>query len=197
MVIWISGGAKSGKSRFAEQYAGHLANQGIYVATTLPGQENDEEMSRKIADHQKQRDASGFKWTTAEVPYDLTGWLHNYKNQAETLGSGQTSAVLIDCLTMWLSNWLLKFDFEGGDSETQLDCKVNELVEVIRNYPCPLLLVSNEVGDGIVPEYPLGRQFRDAAGRMNQRIAAVSEQAFLVTAGIPVDLKKLAFRWED
>ncbi|WP_010272381.1 bifunctional adenosylcobinamide kinase/adenosylcobinamide-phosphate guanylyltransferase [Paenibacillus senegalensis] len=196
MVIWITGGAKSGKSRFAEEYAGHLADMGIYVATTQQNRENDEEMRLKIAKHQEQRAAAGFAWTTAEVPYHLSDWLLNYKAKVERTETSPPPVVLVDCLTMWLSNWLLKFDFAGDDTEPQLDRKITELVDVIREYPYPLLLVSNEVGDGIVPEYPLGRQFRDAAGRMNQRIAAVSEQAFLVTAGIPVDLKKLAFRWD-
>ncbi|MGO4538356.1 bifunctional adenosylcobinamide kinase/adenosylcobinamide-phosphate guanylyltransferase, partial [Paenibacillus sp. 2TAB19] len=75
--------------------------------------------------------------------------------------------------------------------------EITKLVAAIERYPYPLIIVTNEVGDGIVPEYPLGRAFRDEAGRMNQRIAAVCERVFLVTAGIPVDLKAIAFRWEQ
>lgn len=233
MVIFITGGAKSGKSRFAEDYARHLGSKGIYVATA---QQGDEEMRLKIRNHQLQREASGFPWETREIPYYLTEWLNEQKERQpsinhehgpesgpesggaehgpqsgpesggvehepqsgpETGGTGEATGqiVLVDCLTLWLSNWLLKLE-NDEQSSLKLEQAVQALAAAVKGYPSTLLLVSNEVGNGIVPEYRLGRQFRDCAGRMNQLLAAISDQAFLVTAGIPVELKKLAFHWD-
>lgn len=210
MVIFITGGAKSGKSRFAEDYARHLGSKGIYVATA---QQGDEEMRLKIRNHQLQRDSSGFPWETREIPYYLTEWLHEQKERQPSInrmmpehgpesgpesgGTGEATGqiVLVDCLTLWLSNWLLKLE-NDEQSSLKLEQAVQALAAAVKGYPSTLLLVSNEVGNGIVPEYRLGRQFRDYAGRMNQLLAAISDQAFLVTAGIPVELKKLAFHWD-
>ena len=100
--------------------------------------------------------------------------------------------LLVDCLTLWVSNWLLFYE-QDPDWERLLWHKIDELVEALSGRQGITVLVTNEVGDGVVPEYPLGRQFRDAAGSMNQRLAAISDQVFLVTAGIPIELKSREF----
>ncbi|MNG17861.1 Bifunctional adenosylcobalamin biosynthesis protein CobP [compost metagenome] len=100
--------------------------------------------------------------------------------------------VLVDCLTLWLTNWLLFYEKESEVLHL-VTKQIDELVVAVSSYSGQLILVTNEVGDGIVPEYRLGRQFRDLAGRMNQRLAEVCSQVFLVTAGIPIELKSRAY----
>ncbi|MBP1175254.1 adenosyl cobinamide kinase/adenosyl cobinamide phosphate guanylyltransferase [Paenibacillus sp. PvR133] len=99
--------------------------------------------------------------------------------------------VLVDCLTLWLSNVLLA---AGEDGEAASRAAINELAAAVEQYPGQLVIVTNEVGDGIVPEYPLGRLYRDLSGVMNQRIARLCDEVFLVTAGIPVELKQLEYK---
>lgn len=196
MAILVTGGARSGKSSFAEQYAMRTGNHGVYIATC---QSYDEEMNDRIARHQQDREGTGYAWTTLEEPYeaaDLIDKLRTEFGEYEQDAAQTVPALLLDCLTLWLTNWMLRVDYEMlGDQ--RLEQEITKLVAAIERYPYPLIIVTNEVGDGIVPEYPLGRAFRDEAGRMNQRIAAVCERVFLVTAGIPVDLKTIAFRWEQ
>lgn len=165
--ILILGGARSGKSRTAEELAGTGAGQRIYVAT---GEALDEEMRERIAHH---RSARGASWQTREVPLDL----------ADTLGreTGPDRVVLVDCLTLWLSNLL----HAGRDLEQEADL----LAEAVGRAAGPLILVSNEVGLGIVPATPLGRTFRDAQGRLNQHIAAACDTVIFVAAGCPIQLK--------
>jgi adenosylcobinamide kinase/adenosylcobinamide-phosphate guanylyltransferase len=109
--------------------------------------------------------------------------------------------VLVDCLTLWLTNRMLALEgADGAWGEVEaatLAAEMEELVELCGSYPLPLLLVTNEVGGGLVPEYPLGRRFRDEAGRLNRRLAAVCERVYLVTAGIPVELKSIAVRLDE
>jgi adenosylcobinamide kinase/adenosylcobinamide-phosphate guanylyltransferase len=105
------------------------------------------------------------------------------------------SAVLVDCLTLWLSNRLLALEHDP-DRERRLEDEMVALVQTAASYPGKLTLVTNEVGSGIVPEYALGRLFRDFAGRLNQRLAERAERVFLVTCGIPVELKSLQYRFE-
>ena len=201
MAILITGGARSGKSRFAEDYAARIGHTGIYLATC---QSYDDEMNERSARHRKERETSGFRWETIEEPIHVAERLgllaaRLYEEQEEAKRSGrewQPPVVLLDCLTLWLTNWLLREE-ELPDGGAMLERALEQLIISVNRYPYPLLLVTNEVGDGIVPAYPLGRRFRDEAGRLNQRMAAACERVFLVTAGIPVDLKKLAFRWED
>uniref|UniRef100_UPI00046E5BE3 bifunctional adenosylcobinamide kinase/adenosylcobinamide-phosphate guanylyltransferase n=1 Tax=Paenibacillus maysiensis TaxID=1155954 RepID=UPI00046E5BE3 len=99
--------------------------------------------------------------------------------------------VLVDCLTLWLSNVLLA---AGEDGEAAARAAMDDLATAVEQYPGPLVIVTNEVGDGIVPEYPLGRLYRDLSGMMNQRIARLCDEVFLVTAGIPVELKQLEYK---
>lgn len=205
MRALITGGARSGKSSFAERYAAHLGSAGLYVATA---QTYDAEMERRARQHRERREASGFAWTTAEEPYALVELLRRE--------SGGGRVVLVDCLTLWLTNRMLQLEEPAAGGETDaaaepgdepsaavsddrsaaLDAAVRELAETVADYRGTLLLVTNEVGSGIVPAYPLGRRFRDEAGSMNQRLAAVCDQVFLVTAGIPLELKSKAFRFD-
>jgi adenosylcobinamide kinase / adenosylcobinamide-phosphate guanylyltransferase len=185
MLILVTGGARSGKSRFAEAYAARLASKetGIYVATA---QAYDDEMRHRIELHRERRDSGSLQWETREEPIRLS-------ELVSSLPPG--GLVLIDCLTLWLSNVLLADEGEGA-SERVL-ALIDELIPALTSYEGTVLAVSNEVGLGIVPEYPLGRLYRDLSGIMNQRVAAAAEQVFLVTAGIPLELKSRQFRLDE
>lgn len=162
----VLGGARSGKSRFAEAAVTALPAPWLYLATAEAG---DEEMRARIADHRSRR-AEG--WVTSEVPLDLADAL---------LSLPEGRPVLVDCLTLWLSNALLA----GRD----LDAESRRLADVLSRPRGPWVAVSNEVGLGIVPDNALARQFRDAAGWLNQRVAARADSVFLTVAGIPLRLK--------
>lgn len=195
MAILVTGGARSGKSGFAEQYAKRAASRGIYIATCLP---YDDEMIERIGKHRTDRIESGFSWETEEEAYEAAERLNRMAEQFKAAAQNglEPPVVLLDCLTLWLTNWLLRIEHESLE-ENRLEIEIAKLLEAIQNYPYPLLIVTNEVGSGIVPAYPLGRLFRDEAGRLNQQAAAICERVFLVTAGIPVELKSQAFRWDQ
>ncbi len=169
-IILITGGARSGKSKYAEQRAAALGLRRVYIATA---EAKDDEMARRIAAHRKRR---GSAWTTVEEPVQL----------AETLLAwrGRTDCALVDCLTLWLSNLLFRGD------ENQVEEKVEALVRSLPQLDFPVVFVTNEVGAGIVPDNPLARQFRDLAGWTNQRIAAAAKEVVLMVAGIPTAVKK-------
>jgi adenosylcobinamide kinase / adenosylcobinamide-phosphate guanylyltransferase len=169
-IILVTGGARSGKSKYAEQRAAELGSRKLYVATA---EANDEEMRLRIAEHKKRRSD---RWTTVEEPVDLAGVL-----QAQC---GRMDCVLVDCLTLWLSNLLLRGD------EKHVESKFEELMQILRGLDFDLILVSNEVGSGIVPDNPLARHFRDLAGWANQRIGTVATEVILMVAGIPMVVKK-------
>lgn len=207
MLALITGGARSGKSRFAERYAACLGGKGIYIATS---QIRDGEMEERVAKHRREREVAGFPWATVEEPLDLAGCLLRIAREeaAAVWEEGMAPVVLVDCLTLWLSNIILapagssgwQEEIDYGDPQfkartaERVEREIGRLEEVLRGMPLPVLLVTNEVGDGIVPEYPLGRLYRDLAGMMNRRLASVCGQVFLVTAGIPVELKSIAYR---
>ncbi|GIO31814.1 MULTISPECIES: bifunctional adenosylcobinamide kinase/adenosylcobinamide-phosphate guanylyltransferase [Paenibacillus] len=184
MSILVTGGARSGKSSFAERWMMANAQQAIYVATS---QAFDAEMKQRIALHKRQRDQAEFGWNTMEEPLKLPELL------ASLHAGSETPAVLVDCLTLWLTNVILAAE-EQENMEQAIREAIDRLVEAVQAYPGPLVLVTNEVGDGIVPEYPLGRLFRDYAGILNQSVARVCEQVFLVTVGIPIELKSREYR---
>ncbi|HUD29801.1 MAG TPA: bifunctional adenosylcobinamide kinase/adenosylcobinamide-phosphate guanylyltransferase [Novosphingobium sp.] len=169
--LFVLGGARSGKSRYAqaraEALAEDLAGPLAYIATA---QAFDAEMTDRIARHRHDR---GARWTTLEEPLDLAGAIDRAARDA--------GAILVDCLTLWLSNLML--------AERPLDTPVAALEEAIRRCRVPLILVSNEVGLGIVPENPLARAFRDEAGRLNQTVAALAGEVQFIAAGLPLRLK--------
>ncbi|NIK75465.1 adenosylcobinamide kinase/adenosylcobinamide-phosphate guanylyltransferase [Paenibacillus castaneae] len=195
MAVLVTGGARSGKSSFAEQYAKHIGAHGIYIATC---QLYDEEMKERVGKHRLDREAAGFNWETIEEPYETIQLLQRLREEfAGIVQNGdKPPVVLLDCLTLWLTNWMLRIDHESL-GEFRLEEETDKLLDAFRAFSYPLIIVTNEVGDGIVPAYPLGRKFRDEAGRLNQKVAALCERVFLVTAGIPIELKSLAFRWDE
>lgn len=164
----ILGGARSGKSRFAENLAIESGLPVTYLATAEAG---DREMVERIARHRQERPGG---WTTVEEPTALGRVL---RCQA---GSG--ACIIVDCLTLWLSNLL-------AESEQTMRKELDELLSVLPGLPGQILLVSNEVGLGIVPDNPLARRFRDEAGRLNQALAAQCERVTFVAAGLPMCLK--------
>ena len=162
----VLGGARSGKSRHAEALVTASAPPWVYVATAEP---LDDEMRARIAEHRARR---GVDWRAVEAPRDLAGAL-------ERTATG--GAVLVDCLTLWLSNLMLA----GADIEAESA----RLETVLAQIAAPVVLVSNEVGSGIVPDNALARRFRDAQGRLNQRMAARADRVVLMVAGLPLIVK--------
>jgi adenosylcobinamide kinase/adenosylcobinamide-phosphate guanylyltransferase len=163
----ILGGARSGKSNHALRYAETLAQRRVFIATAQPF---DVEMTERIDRHKADR---GSGWSTVEAPLEI-----NRALKAQLQGD---RVCLVDCLTLWLSN-LMHY---GENIESEID----QLCFLIDEATEPLVFVSNEVGMGLVPETPLGRAFRDAQGRLNQRVAAVCDRVEFVAAGIPLRLK--------
>ncbi|MFK4342315.1 MULTISPECIES: bifunctional adenosylcobinamide kinase/adenosylcobinamide-phosphate guanylyltransferase [unclassified Paenibacillus] len=252
MKALVTGGARSGKSGFAERLCMSRAPRACYIATA---QAYDVEMKERIALHRLQRESAGYDWQTLEEEQALSELLRRLGGGVEprlaaqgtnpgdeASASGASAAfsvaqpdasptgegrsvlhsaaqsvaveqqrgsdtanlhasqtpqpasapmVLVDCLTLWLSNVLLA---AGEDDEAAARAAMDELAIAVEQYPGPLVIVTNEVGDGIVPEYPLGRLYRDLSGMMNQRIARLCDEVFLVTAGIPVELKQLEYK---
>jgi adenosylcobinamide kinase/adenosylcobinamide-phosphate guanylyltransferase len=209
-ISLILGGARSGKSRFAEKLAARRAGeQGVlYVATLQPF---DDEMRERVVSHRASRPAT---WQTVEAPLKLAnGLLPAIQNQ---------QLALIDCLTVWTGNLILResgleHSISDGINEEEVQILspqssvlspdyirleaeiISELESIIteaRRREFGLIMVSNEVGMGLVPPYPLGRAYRDLLGRVNQRLAYLADEAFFVLAGIPVDLKRLQAEFE-
>jgi adenosylcobinamide kinase/adenosylcobinamide-phosphate guanylyltransferase len=165
-LTFLTGGARSGKSRHAEELVVGLQAPWTYIATA---EAYDAEMRERIAIHRSRR---GEGWLTVDAPLDLVGAL-------DAVEKGQ--AVLVDCLTLWLSNHML------ADHDLEGECA--RLVETLAKPTGPWFVVSNEVGQGIVPENALARRFRDEAGRLNQRVAAVADTVLLMVAGLPLKVK--------
>jgi adenosylcobinamide kinase / adenosylcobinamide-phosphate guanylyltransferase len=171
-LILITGGARSGKSKYAEQRAAALGSRRLYIATA---EAKDEEMARRIAEHKQRR---GNDWRTIEEPLALSAALLAQR--------GRTECALVDCVTLWLSNLLLRHDVDFAARN------VEELMETLARLDFHVVLVTNEVGWSIVPDHPLGRQFRDLAGWTNQQIAAAADEVILTVAGVPMIVKKAA-----
>lgn len=161
----ILGGARSGKSRYAELLLTKHPEPWTYIATA---QAFDAEMQARIAEHQARRQTG---WHTIEAPIDLPN----------ALVAASTHPVLIDCLTLWLTNLMLG-NHDIAAATANLEAALNQRRQ-------PTVLVSNEVGLGIVPETPLGRSFRDEAGCLNQRLAAHADHVLFMVAGLPMTLK--------
>jgi adenosylcobinamide kinase / adenosylcobinamide-phosphate guanylyltransferase len=167
-VTLILGGARSGKSRHAEMLVTGAASAGTYIATA---EARDAEMAARIAEHRARR---GAFWHTIEEPLDLAGTIRAHADSDRP--------ILVDCLTLWLSNLMGAGRIVAHEAET--------LGAALRDAGGPVVLVANEVGLGLVPETPLGREFRDAAGRLNQQIAAQADRVVFVAAGLPLVLKE-------
>lgn len=166
-TILILGGANSGKSRFAEKLAEESGFARAFIAT---GQALDSEMADRIARH---RDRRGTDWVTVEAPLQLARALREEARPGRIL--------LVDCLTLWISNLMM------ADADCERESQM--LVETIGNMESDILIVSNEVGLGIVPDNATAREFRDRAGRLNQLVAACASQVYFIAAGIPIRLK--------
>ena len=170
-ILFVIGGCRSGKSRQAlETAAGMPGDHKTFIATCIP---HDEEMQQRVAQHQKERSPS---WCTVEVPVHLP--------EAIVEQSRQTDVLLVDCLTLWISNLMLELE----DDSKILAC-LPDLKQALKSAKCPVVLVSNEVGTGIVPENPLSRRFRDLVGSANQAVAAQANRVVWMVAGIPVEIK--------
>ena len=166
-LTFVLGGARSGKTSYALREAWNRpGDRHVMIATA---QAHDAEMAERIARHRAER---GEGWTTVEAPLDLAG---------AVAGLGAGDVAVVDCLTLWLTNHLL--------AEADLGQQVAELTRALAASPAALYVVSNEVGQGIVPDNALARRFRDEAGWMNQAVAAAADRAVLVAAGLPLVLK--------
>ena len=167
-VVLIGGGARSGKSRFALEFASRFERR-AFLAT---GQPLDEEMAERIRRHQTDR---GREWTTIEEPVDIAAVIEREASQFD--------AVVVDCLTLWLSNLM-------GDPKRDPAAEITKLRDCLaRRRDATLVLITNEVGAGIVPENALARLYRDLAGEMNQAVAAVSDEVYWLVFGLPLAVK--------
>ena len=164
-IVLLLGGARSGKSRIAQTRAEALPGELVYIAT---GAALDAEMAERIARHRADR---GARWHTVEAPIDLP----------EAIRREAGRVLLVDCLTLWLSNLML--------GEHDIAAATDRLLTALTAATGTVLLVSNEVGLGIVPENALARRFRDEAGRLNQRVASVANEVLLVAAGLTLRMK--------
>jgi len=169
-VVFITGGARSGKSRLAESLAEGFGTPLCYIAT---GEARDEEMAVRIAAHRARR---GNGWQTVEEPIRLM--------EALKAAEGRFQAVLVDCVTLWLTNLLLSHEYAD-----RALAEVQALAALLPELTIPIVLVSNEVGMGIVPDNSLARSFRDLAGTANQTLAAAADEVYVTFSGIPLKLK--------
>ncbi len=187
-LIVILGGARSGKSSFAERLAASSERSVAFIATATAG---DDEMRARIARHRASRPKG---WHTLEEPLDLAGAVRSASDIADVL--------LLDCITLWLANWLFQrygthdeeeFVSSALFAEEALQKEVGALLAAL-DFLAPnktLIVVTNEVGLGIVPAYPLGRVYRDALGYINQCLASAADRVYLMVAGLAVDIKRL------
>jgi adenosylcobinamide kinase/adenosylcobinamide-phosphate guanylyltransferase len=170
-TVFVTGGARSGKSSFALASASALPGRKGFIATATAV---DEEMRERIARHRLDR---GEGWKTIEEPLQLADAIEE--------AAGAFDVLVVDCLTVWLSNLM----WSELDVAKETEAVVRTCERIRHGRPVPLYLVSNEVGMGIVPENGIARKFRDLAGLLNQKIGAVSDEVYLVAAGIPLQIK--------
>jgi adenosylcobinamide kinase / adenosylcobinamide-phosphate guanylyltransferase len=171
-VVLVTGGARSGKSMFALQNALERPGPRVFIATAVAC---DDEMRRRIENHRRERTG---QFLTVEAPYLLA--------EAVTTLPGETTVACIDCLTVWLGNLLFRFEAEPFRIEQEIDA----FIAVLETAPCDLVIVTNEVGYGIVPENAMARRFRDDAGALNRRVAQIAQKVYLCVCGIPVNVKE-------
>jgi adenosylcobinamide kinase/adenosylcobinamide-phosphate guanylyltransferase len=170
-TILVMGGCRSGKSRNALELAEKISGSNkIFIATCMP---LDDEMKERIDRHKKERDKS---WTTIEAPVELPEVINGNSREGDV--------ILVDCLTLWINNILME-----TESTDIIDDHIQKLIIALKEAKCPIIMVSNEVGAGIVPENRLARLFRDYAGFVNQKVAACADRVIWTVAGIPVVIK--------
>jgi adenosylcobinamide kinase/adenosylcobinamide-phosphate guanylyltransferase len=176
-TIFITGGTRSGKSRLAEDIARRFGTPLAYLAT---GSAGDAEMTARIARHQARR---GPDWTTIEEQMRLPDALRR--------AADRFNAILVDCLTLWITNLLLDYEstFPKDDVAGMVLADVRSLVETLKQVNVPVIIVSNEVGMGIVPDNALARTFRDLAGEANELVAAAADEVYVMFSGLPLKLK--------
>jgi adenosylcobinamide kinase/adenosylcobinamide-phosphate guanylyltransferase len=163
-ITLITGGARSGKTRYALDVA-HDIEPCIYIATA---ELLDDEMRQRAANHRRER---GSRWRTIEEPFEVASRIHE-----------STGLVVVDCLTLWLSNWMLR-------DETQVERQIDTLCSAVRKAPCQVRMITNEVGSSVVPDNAIARRFRDWSGLINQRVAAEADAVYLMVCGIPTRVK--------
>lgn len=186
-VVLVLGGTRSGKSGFAEQLAARIGGPVTYLATLDAG---DREMKKRVAAHRARRP---LEWVTVEET-------HTIPEMVMEKGKG-TGVLLIDCVTGWLSNLLLDEDLPrpgaaGSEKEEYIESRVRDLSFAVKACRSSVVLVSNEVGLGMVPPYPLGRTFRDIAGNASRMLASEAGEVYFVVAGLAVEMKSLAVNME-
>ena len=174
-MTFILGGARSGKSRFAQELAAKLGKRVLFVAT---GEALDEEMHARIKTHKRSRSPT---WKTLEAPTDVAKALRNKIGDAEV--------VIVDCMTLLVSNLMGTEDMDAKTLEKKVTAELKELVAFMRTTKAHFIIVSNEVGLGVVPAYPAGRVYRDALGMANQMLARNADKVYFMVAGIPIPLK--------
>jgi adenosylcobinamide kinase / adenosylcobinamide-phosphate guanylyltransferase len=166
-TVFITGGARSGKSSFALNRASGIHGKKAYIATA---EALDEEMLKRIEDHREQR---GKGWDTFEEPLRIAETINRVGDRYDT--------IVLDCLTLWLSNVL--------HANLNIEAEIESLIASLRSHQTSVFIVSNEVGMGIVPENEMARKFRDMAGLLNQKIAAAADEVYIVVSGIPLRIK--------
>jgi adenosylcobinamide kinase / adenosylcobinamide-phosphate guanylyltransferase len=185
-LILVTGGARSGKSTYAERLARQSGRSVVYIATATAG---DDDMRDRIARHQAARPVT---WQTIEEPLHIAEAVHR--------GAVLADIILLDCITVWLSNWLLRQDelssIESTPSSVYSEGALQEIEALLReaqalNAQQRRLIVTNEVGLGIVPAFALGRVYRDVLGTVNRRLAQEAARVYLLVAGLAVDIKRL------
>lgn len=169
-VTLLTGGSRSGKSRYALEIASHYTHK-AFIATAEPF---DDEMQLRVSRHKEER---GPNFITIEEPVDLAGAIRALPVDTEV--------AVVDCLTVWVGNLMYKFGDEE-DSYPQID----DLLQALQSPPCDIVLVTNEVGMGIIPDNAVSRKFRDLAGSLNQRVASVADKVIITVSGIPLVLKE-------
>ena len=166
----VIGGCRSGKSSHALHLAKQIPGQKIFIATCMP---QDKEMEQRVLRHQEQR---GSAWETLDVPFLIPETINKHNQKG--------NVILIDCLTLWINNLMME-----DEDPSKIDAKIRKLTQSIIKAECPVILVSNEVGTGIVPENRLARLFRDITGFANQKVATCVDRVIWMMAGIPVKIK--------
>ncbi len=179
-VILLTGGARSGKSRYAQELAARSGQPVLFVATAQAG---DEEMKRRIEEHQRGRPAT---WATLEV--------RGHLGQSIRTNIGNARTVLVDCITLLINNLLSKYGYDESNIdvsrlEKEVADEIGELIKSIDEVNADFIIVTNEVGLGLVPANPIGRLYRDLLGRANQMLAARADEVYFMVSGLPITVK--------